>query len=391
MPDVKEEEKTTEEKLAKSSGTDTAKYADQLDDDADKLIDQMNKAREEEGKKAEEQMAELNKSLEEEEEAKKTEEEKKETEDGKEKEAEKKEEKKPDADDEIKPEDTDTVESLTEKLVKSEKRVKDNRSAYTKNKQEIQKKEIASQAIVDNLNQTVFDLKTKVDELAKTKTVKEEKTTEKEIKKTLVNLDKQFETLKNVDPEIAEPIKQIIESIRDSYADGITDLTNQVSTLKTELKNSTDNAQKSAQQTADDAHYGAIEAAHKDWEAVVESPEFNEYIDTLSPRQQVLAKQDLESGSADNIIELFSDYKAAVGIAKEETKKPDTSKTDAKAEKLKAAANLVNPVLNKAKEIKTGPKVKYTRSMIKAMNPVEFAKHEADIDIEAAAGRIGVN
>lgn len=380
------------EKIAQSSGDDTQKYAESMEAGADKLINQLNEQREETGKKAEEQIDDLNKNLDTEQETKKAEEEKEAKEEGKkeEKPDEKKEEI---VNDEIKADETDTVEVLRDKLTKSEKRVKDTRKEFSNNKRDIKEKEIASQTIIENLNQAVFDLKTKAGELSNTKTVKEEKATEKEIAKKLINLDKQFETLKNVDPEIAEPLRQIIEGLQENYTSENTRLNTHITKLETELKNSTDTAQKSAQEIVDEKHYGKIEDAHSDWEAVVGSDEFNEYIDTLSPRQQVLAKQDLESGSAENIIELFSDYKTAVGITKKETteEKNTDTKTNAKTEKLKAAANLVNPVLNKSKEIKTdGTKIKYTRSMIQAMvkNPVEYAKHEAAIDIELAAGRV---
>ena len=378
-----EEAKTASEKISQSSGDDTQKYADQLEANSDKLITQLNEQREETGKKAEEQVDELNKNLDTEEETKKAEEEggKSEEEAGKEKEKpdEKKEE---EVDDEIKPDDDDTLESLAEKLTKSEKRVKDNRTAFTKNKQEVREQGIATNAVIENLNKTVLDLQEKFKEKATATTAEEGKVADKEVKKELVNLNKQFEILNNVDPDIAGPIKEIIKGLQDTYSGEIT-------SLKTELKSKTESDQKSAQQVSDDTHYGKIEAAHSDWEDVVDSPEFDAYIEALSPRQKILARQDIENGSAENIIELFDDYKVVAGITKEETKEPDTTKTDAKAKKLKEASNLVNPVLNKSKEIKTsGTKIKYTRSMIKAMGPEEFKKHEPEIDKELAAGRI---
>ena len=376
MPVTKEEEKIALEKISQSTGDETEKYARTLEDGADKIINQITEQREEIGKKAEEQIDELNKGLEKEEETKKTEEEKPDEKiEGKKEEA---------VEDELKVEDTDTVESLTMKLQKSEKRVQDNRAQFNKRGVDIREKDIANKAVVENLNETIGDLRIKIEEKATAKTTEEEKIADKKVKEGLVDLDKQFEIIKNIDPDIAEPIKQIIKSIQDTYSTKIT-------TLESELKNKTESDQKSAQQTADDIHFGKIEKTHSDWETIVDSAEFDAYVESLSPRQKILARADLKTGSAENIIELFDDYKTVAGkdttITKEE--KDTDTETDEKKKKLKAAQNLVNPVLNKAKDIKTeGVKIKYTRTMIQKMSPAEFAKHEPEIDKEMAAGLI---
>lgn len=355
------EEETIEEKLAKSSGTDADKYAEDLEAQADNMLKEMY---EPESKESEE---EENEQEEEESDSKEasSEEEKKEI--GSE-------------DEEILVDGDDTVESLTEKLQKSEKRVKDNQSAFTKNQQTSKEDRIKSDAVVETLQSTIADLQQKVSQRPAQETKQEEKKAEEEIKESVSSLKDQFEALNKIDPDIAKPLEEIIGS-----------LTTQISGLKTELKSKAENDQKTSQKTADDIHFGKIDTAHPDWEEINKSDEFETWINELSPRQRNNARQDLDSGSAENVIGLFDEYKESTGIAKtEET--DETTKPTAKDDKLKKAKTMVNPNLKPSKEIKTsGGKIKYTREMIvreNAKDPNWYAKHEADIDIEIAARRV---
>jgi len=370
MPTETKEE-TLQEKISKSSGNDTEKYSAELEKEAEKLLNQA-------------YHPDKNKEVIEEEENEEAEGEKEE-EETKEPEANAEaEEKKEEASDkkeetgEIVPDDTDTVESLKEKLLKSEQRVSDNRKAFSASKKELSEERLASKAVIENLNQTVLGLQKKIDEISVTDTAKETKAAHKEIKKDLADLDKQFEVLDKIDPDIAKPIKQIIEN-----------LTGEITDVRAELKNRTEADKKTAQEIADEKHYSAIENAHKDWEDIVDSQEFEDYIESLSPRNKRLARQDLNQGSAENIIELFDDYKTAIGKPIQTNNKNNGQDNNDK--NLKDIEKMVNPEIRKTKEIRTGPTIKYTREMIQresAKDPNWFAKNEAAIDVEMAAGRI---
>ena len=376
-------EPTTAEKLAKSSGANTDKYSEQLEAEADSMLDEIyrpEKFEEDQKAKKEEEDTEAAKQAEEEKEEKKEEDtEKEETE---KKEAKPAEDKKDEVvDDEIKADDEDTVAELKDKLVKSEQRVKDNRKAFSTSKRELSDERIASKAVVDTFKQTIEDLQGSISQKAEAGTKQEEKVADKEIQESVIDLKEQFEKLNNIDPDIAAPMKEIIEGLTGS----ITGLKGQISSLKTEIKSKEESASKTAQQTADDAHYAKIDDAHPDNEEITGSDEFNDYVEGLSPRNKRLAQQDLEGGSAENIIELIDDYKESAGIKTEKTKEADTTTTkETKNDKTEKIKTMIGPNLNKSKEVKTCKKVIYTRAMLKEHlgDPEWFAKHEAAIDKE---------
>jgi hypothetical protein len=338
-------EETTEEKLAKSTGADTEKYSATLEADADALIETMYGDKEEPEKKAEAAPE-------------------KEEEPEKEEKAE-----------EIIASDDDTMEVLKEKLERSEKRVRDNQSAYTKNRQDLKDQKTESEAVISGFKDTINELQQKLIDRPNTETKSEKEKTDGDIKGTISDLTIQFEALESIDPDMAKPIKEIISS-----------LNGQISGLKSELGKKDDAAVKSAQQIADEKHFGAIDKAHPGWEKVLDSADFETYKETLSPRQKKLVDLDLDQGSAENVIEIFDDFKAYSNDDTETVKTDD--KSDAKSEKLAAAKKMANPDLKKSKSIKTSSTPKFTRASIKAMSPEEFLKNEAAIDEEMAAGNI---
>ena len=383
--ETKEKEETTAEKLAKSSGADTDKYSEQLEAEADAMLDEVYRP-----EKFEEDQKAI-KEEEEKEEAEKQKEEEKKEESGKEeteeKEAKPAEDKKDEVvDDEIKADDEDTVAELKDKLVKSEQRVKDNRKAFSTSKRELSDERIASKAVVNTFKQTIEDLQGSISQKAEAGTKQEEKVADKEIQESVIDLKAQFEKLNAIDPDIAAPIKEIIEGLTGN----ITGLKGQISNLETEIKTKEETASKSAQESADDAHYAKIDDAHPDNEEITGSDEFNEYVEGLSPRNKRLAQQDLKGGSAENIIELIDDYKESAGIKTEKSEEIDTTTKETKNDKTEKIKTMVGPNLNKAKEVKTSKKVKYTRAMLKERHGDTewFAKHETDIDKEMAAGNI---
>lgn len=392
---TEEKELTTQEKLAKSSGAETDKYAAELEDEADDMINKRyhpEKFEADQKAKKEAEDAEAAKLKEEEADAteeKPIEEEKKaEAEDTEKAVDEKKDEAVVDVEEEITSDDDDTIARLKEKLLKSEQRVKETRTVYSKSQKDLKAEKVASNAITERFTETIEKLQSGLDQKSEAGTRQEEKVADAEIKESVVDLKEQFDKLNNIDPDIAAPIKEIIQGLTGK----ITGLNGQISSLKTEIKTKEDNANKTAQEIADEAHYGAIDKAHPDNAEIFDSVGFEDYLSSLSPRHERLARQDIKDGSAENIIELFNDYKKEIGITSEETEEPNTTTTtDAKAEKMKRAAKMVAPNLDKSKEVKTSKRVKFTRAMIReevAKDPTWFERNEAEIDKEMAAGNI---
>lgn len=387
MAKTEEKELTTQERLAKSSGADTGKYAAELEDQADALINEAYHPEQfEEDQKSKKETEEAETAKAKEEEANATEEE---TEGKKELEGEEKptDEKKDDVvvDDEIKPDDDDTIERLKDKLEKSEQRVKDTRKVYSTSQKALKDERNASSAITEKFTETIEKLQSGIVQKNEADTKQEKKAADREIKETVVDLTGQFEKLNNIDPEIGASVREIVEGLTGQ----ITGLNGQLTSLKTEIKTKEDNANKTAQEIANDEHYNAIDLAYPDWEETMVSDGFKEYKNSLSPRQKNLLETDLDDGSAENIIEIFSDYDEYSG--KGESK--ENEGTDTKEDKLKRVAKMVGPNLNKAKEVKTTKRVKFTRAMIReesAKDPTWFERNEAEIDGEIAAGNIGI-
>lgn len=383
---VKEEEEAVgEDNLAKGFDGKAPKSPEELEREADDIINQAYHPEKYEAdqktRKAEEETKATKQKEEEKEEQKEEQKEEEEYPGKKEKPAEEKKEVEAVIDEEITTDETDTIQTLKEKIARSEQRVKENRKAQSNAKKELREERIASKAIVETFNQTIKDLQNSISHKAEASTKWGERVAEKEIKESIVDLKQQFETLNNIDPDIAAPIKEIIES-----------LTGQIGKLQTELKTKTETDNKTAQMSANEAHFKKIDDAHPDNEEITGSDEFEEYIEGLSPRNKRLARQDLESGTAENIIELLDDYKKATGIALK-TENPKDTNAPVRDNKVEKAKTMVGPNLNKSKEVKTSKNVKYTRAMLKEHHGDAqwFAEHEAEIDREMAAGNIPDN
>ena len=103
----------------------------------------------------------------------------------------------------------------------------------------------------------------------------------------------------------------------------------EVSALKkelAELKAAITPLQNSAMQNDIDVHFAAIRKEHADFEQLVESGVVDKWIETLPKFAQPSAKAVMEQGSAKEVIELFSEYKKALG-----EEKPSDSKEQLEA------------------------------------------------------------
>ncbi len=363
--DKKEEEKSTEEKIAQSTGADTSKYGKELEDEADQIIKDMYHSDDDADDKDD-------KDDKDEKDADDDKDDKDDKDDDSDKDDKDDDDDTNDADkdDKVKADKDTSVDDLLDKLNKSEKRVKDTRADHTRGRQEL--KEATTKTL--ELEDTIFSLRTKVEELTRSvQTKAEEKKTEKAITKDVGDLGKQLEAMKEVDPDLAKAMEPII-----------TGLVGQISNLKSEIVDKEEKAQKKAEQDASDTHFSKLDKAHDGWEGMMKTPEFKEYLQGLSPREKRLALLDLKDGTAENIIEVFDGFV--------ESQKDDTDETeddDKKSEKLDKAKKNTNPKFNKSKDVNRGAKkMKFTRSDINNMSNSEYAKKEKEIDQAMSEGLI---
>lgn len=68
-----------------------------------------------------------------------------------------------------------------------------------------------------------------------------------------------------------------------------------------------------AKQTAQEAHYGAIYAAHKDADEIVQSSEWSQWLQSLPAFMRAATEQTINQGSAEQINEVFSTFKQQSG------------------------------------------------------------------------------
>jgi hypothetical protein len=361
MPEKKE---SVEDKIATSSGSETEVMSQTLEDEADQIIKDMypdvnledeKTEKEDKDDEAKDDEAKDDKAKDEDIEGDDKDDDEDVDEDNK--------------DDEVDGKGNESIDELLSKLDKSDKRVKDTRKEFTKKSQElsdIRKKN-------EELEDTVFSLRSKIDDLASNQQTKaEDKKTEKAIKKETVALSSQIEEIRKVDPDLAKAMEPIVIG-----------LTSEIDSLKTELKTNEERqaekeklAEEQKEQDAADAHFAKLDKAHDGWEDMMKTPEFEKYLKGLSPREKRLAILDLKGGTAEDIIEIFDDFV-------EVTKEPEGD------DKIKKAKGMINPNLRKSKEINRGvKKMLYTRSEIAAMDPLDYAKNEKAIDEAMVKGLI---
>jgi hypothetical protein len=353
---------STEEKLAKSTGEDTVKYADALEKEADDIINDLYNKEEDDDEKDKDDDKNDGTDKEPDQEDKDDGDDTGDDDEDSEANAEVKDgtPQNKDADDNLE----DTIESLREQLTKSQKQVKDNKGEFTRRSQDLSEANKRS----EHLEQNIFDLKNEVQDL-KTSTGKPTTSKEKEeVVKSTIDIAAQLDAIKEVDPDIAKALTPVFQGLVD-----------QVSSLQNEIKTNSEKATSTTKELLEDAHFRKIDNAHEGWEDVMRSDDFKDYVNGLSKRQKRLALQDLESGSAEDIIEVFSDYKSTQNI------EDDGDVASKKKKKVDQARKIANPKFNKSKDTNTkAVKFAFTRSEIAAMSPEEFAKNEAAIDIAVA-------
>lgn len=59
-------------------------------------------------------------------------------------------------------------------------------------------------------------------------------------------------------------------------------------------------------------HFGAIAEAYEDFQEIIGSPEFQQFIESMPDEQKAVAGQILESGTAKQVVKLLADFKASI-------------------------------------------------------------------------------
>lgn len=170
--------------------------------------------------------------------------------------------------------------------------------------------------------------------------------------------------------------KATLEQLADDYPDIMRPLLAHLSSLEERVNAVSNSSEADRKAAAEKAHSAAIAAVHSDWREVATSEDFSGWLERQTPIWQRVAS----AGTADEVIELLTRYKQEMGLASTAGPKGPTG-----ADKARAAAE---PQLPRGRERPSGGKRIWTREEIRKMSVADYAKHEAEIDLAQAEGRI---
>lgn len=226
----------------------------------------------------------------------------------------------------------------------------------------------------------------------------------------LVNIDKKAEPseptqdIDTVFNQLDDEEKSLVESLKlrpvlKSMEKTIKDQAEVINSLKGNVEKVNQNVEqvhKSTETLSNAEHFKKIDGAHEGWRDMLNTKDFETYIETLRPTQKTFAAQVLKNGTAEQVIDLFSDFKDRTGW-----KKNGDGKTTTTVAKTDAQDKISSDKLEKAKREATPPsktrqqninqnkgKPKFTRAQIAKMPLDEFVKREKEIDAAVAAGEV---
>lgn len=176
-----------------------------------------------------------------------------------------------------------------------------------------------------------------------------------------------LEALQSDYPTIINPLIETVNALQEQ----INALGGQVNDVRTQVTTSEADKAKQAEQAKIDAHNKTITDAHPDAFSIVDTDEFQGWID----RKPIYGRV-MKEGTADEVVEMLDAYKKAVGIENKRKKLDD------------AARQVATPVPRKVPTKTRQEQSTFTRAQIDAMSPHEFAEREEEIDAAMAAGRI---
>jgi hypothetical protein len=161
-------------------------------------------------------------------------------------------------------------------------------------------------------------------------------------------------------------VGQIVETIAHKRAEAIAD------ELKKELQELRTTAVSSSQARA----MAEVRAAHPDFDELTDTDEFHEWAGRQSKTVQSMLYDNMDN-SAD-MIAAIKLYKAEYGINSKKSETKDTKREAAKS---------VTPKSSVTDPTKSGKKI-WKTSEIRKLKPSQFEKHEAELDLAFAEGRI---
>lgn len=227
-------------------------------------------------------------------------------------------------------------EDLQKQLRIANERVKNAQARMTKATQEA----ADLRRTVTELQQTVASLQSQVAQAA---TQKDE-------------VDDELRTLAEEYPDIAQPLLKKLSKLEET-----------VSEYRTRIE--TEKSQSTLQ-----SHFDTIRRSHPDMDEIVVSDDFNGWLERQSPIWQRIAQE----GSAEEVIDLLSSFKVAIGTSPQQ---PES--------KVEKARRVAEPSLPKARkpDPNAGKRI-WTREEITRMPLAEFEKRQAEIDLAYLEGRV---
>lgn len=192
------------------------------------------------------------------------------------------------------------------------------------------------------------------------------------------DLDASMEELNNEYPEIAKPMLKIMarqEIANKKLMDKVGVLEEREATREAEVVEAEENS-----------HIGDIAAAHADWQDISEDPLLDEYIEGLPSIERAGAKAIKKNGSTEDVIELITNFKTALGYELPASSTGDIPKKKSNS-KLDKAKSKANPSFKKAKDVNlANGGAPFTRRQIDAMSMAEYKIHEPAIDDAMSKG-----
>lgn len=252
-------------------------------------------------------------------------------------------------------EETETVSELREKLRISEERYKNAQSRMTKATQE------ASELRRENASLSA------------------EKTA---LQKSLEQADVKPNGSANEDADL--------DKLLEDYPDVVGPLVSRLRSLESKVGEQSETQTRSEKQRAVDAHFESIESAHKDWEEVVSSEDWEGWVS----RQGRLRQRAAEEGTAEEVIELIDAYKQDMGIAKpgvqeDSTSTPEPNPPQSESSNVERARRLAEPSPPRARtpDPNAGKRI-FTAEEIRKMPLSEYEKLADEIDQATREGRV---
>lgn len=139
-------------------------------------------------------------------------------------------------------------------------------------------------------------------------------------------------------PEVVNDLKPYMQAMIDAGVKA------KMSELESRLNSAIEPMQKATAEDAADAHFSAIKSVVTDFDALVESNAVGEWIMTQPKFMQASMQDVLDKGTAADVIDLFTAYKATLGTQKDVSATPSKEDLKTQAAAVIAKAKASTPV-----------------------------------------------